>query len=106
MERKTIIDVDDDNFGAVLNCAVRYALGRQSYIPSLVIGYITPLIPRLSSKTLYCFDQDVTDQKYLGGYGQWDIDEPLWIKFLEAVRSERTKRGEELYKSWRESDDV
>jgi len=25
------IDVKDDNFGAVLNCAVRYCLGRQTY---------------------------------------------------------------------------
>lgn len=30
------------------------------------------------------------------------IDEPDWMKFLDAVRAERTKRGEQLYKSWRE----
>lgn len=96
------IDLQDDDFGAVLNCAVRYAIGRQTYMPSLVINFITPLLPYLSDKTLWCFDQDVTDAKWSGGYGHPDIDEPHWMKFHENVRAERTKRGNELYKSWRE----
>ena len=98
------IDVYDDNFGAVLNCAVRYAIGRRTYMPSLVVDYITPLIPKLSSKTLWCFDQDIATQKYCGGYGNPITDEPLWMKFHAAVRAERTKRGEALYKDWREGD--
>lgn len=92
------VELQDDNFGTVLNCAVRYAVGRRTYMPSIVIGYITPLLPQLSSKTLWCFDQDVTDAKYTGGYGD-PCDEKDWLRFLEAVRTERTKRGEELYKS-------
>jgi len=103
-ERKASIDVSDDFFGTILNCAVRYAIGRQSYMPRLVVDFITPLIPRLSGKTLWCFDKDITDQKYCGGYGDPKIDEPLWMRFHEAVRAERTKRGEEFYKSWRESE--
>ena len=97
-------DVSDDEFGTMLNCAARYALGRQSYIPSLVTGYIIPLIPLLSSKTLWCFDQDIAEQKYCGGYGDPKIDEPMWMKFHAAVRAERARRGEELYKSWRDGD--
>lgn len=92
------INLQDDNFGAMLNCAVRYALGRRTYMPSLVISFITPLLPKLSSKTVWCFDQDVTDAKYTGGYGD-TCDEKDWMQFLEAVRAERTNRGEELYKS-------
>ena len=98
------IDLEDDIFGTVLNCAVRYAIGRQTYMPSLVIGFITPLLPHLNDKTLWCFDQDVTDARWMGGYGDPRIDEPGWMKFHESVRAERTKRGHELYKSWRESD--
>lgn len=100
--KKPTIKLEDDFFGAVLNCAVRYAIGRKSYMPGLVIDFITPLIPHLSDKTLWCFDQDVTDAKYTSGYGDKNIDEPAWLKFHEAVRAERTKRGHELYKSWRE----
>jgi hypothetical protein len=103
-EQKESINTADDNFGTILNCAVRYAIGRQSYMPSLVVDFITPLIQRLSSKTLWCFDQDITEQRYSGGYGDPKIDEPLWMRFHEAVRAERTKRGDELYKSWREND--
>lgn len=91
--------LQDDFFGCILNCAVRYAIGRQTYMPGLVIDFITPLIPYLSGKTLWCFDKDVTDARYECGYGDPRIDEPGWIKFLEAVRAERVKRGEPPYKS-------
>lgn len=96
---KPKIDLQDDFFGCILNCAVRYAIGRQSYMPGLVIDFITPLIPHLNNKTLWCFDQDVTDAKWEGGYGDPRIDEPGWMKFREAVRAERIKRGETPYVS-------
>lgn len=104
MEKKPVVNLEDEFFGAVLNCAVRYAIGRRSYMPGLVIDFITPLIPHLSSKTLWCFDQDVTDARWAGGYGDPKIDEPGWMKFLDAVRAERKARGEQPYKSWREAD--
>lgn len=101
--RKTLrINLGDENFGAVLNCAVRYAMGRRTYMPGLVIDFITPLLPQLDNKTLWCFDQDVTEAKWCGGYGDPYIDEPHWRAFHEAVRAERTRRGHELYRSWRE----
>ena len=98
VKAKPTIDLQDDFFGTVLNCAVRYAIGRKTYMPGLVIGFITPLIPHLSDKTLWCFDQDVTNARWEGGYGD-PCDERDWKKFLEAVRVERTKRGETPYKS-------
>lgn len=104
MQKRPEIDLNDNNFGAVLNCAVRYAIGRQTYVPSLVIDYITPLLPYLNNRTLWCFDQDITDAKYMGGYGDPVIDEPGWMRFHQAVRAERTKRGESLYRSHFESD--
>jgi hypothetical protein len=105
MKKKNLtpqLNPTDDTFGTILNCAVRYACGRQSYMPSLVIGYITPLLPLLSDKTLWCFDQDLTEAKYDGGYGDPKIDEPGWKRFHEAVRQERKNRGHELYKDWRD----
>ena len=96
------IDPSNDDFGAVLNCAVRYSIGRQTYMPKLVIDFITPLIPHLDNRTLGCFDRDVTDAKWEGGYGDPIIDEPAWLNFLALVRGELAKRGQRLYKSWRE----
>lgn len=100
--KKPAIDLRDDNFGAVLNCAVRYALGRMTYMPHLVTDFITPLLPELSDKTLWCFDHDITERRYEGGYGDPKIDEPMWMRFHAAVREERRRRGHDLYKSWRE----
>ena len=98
---KRYIDPSDDEFGTILNCAVRYACGRRTYMPRLVIDFITPLLPSLSSKALWCFDQDLTNAKHECGYGDPKIDEPAWLDFHAKVRAERTKRGEELYKDWR-----
>ena len=95
------IEIGNDNFGFILNCAVRYAIGRQSYAPSAVIDFVTPLLPCLSERTLYVFDQDITDQKYMGGYGDKRIDKPLWMKFHLDVITEMGRRGIELYKDWR-----
>lgn len=92
------IDVSSDAFGCILNCAVRYAIGRQTYIPGLVIDFICPILPYISDKTLYIFDQDITDQKYIGGYGDKYIDEPLWMQFHQDVIAEEGRRGLDLYK--------
>ena len=100
-ENKPKIDLANDDFGAILNCAVRYAIGRQTYMPSVVIGFITPLLPYLDNRTLWCFDQDITDQgRFENGYGDPQIDEPGWIRFHEDVKVELLKRGQELYKPW------
>lgn len=96
MSKKPQIDLADDDFGAVLNCAVRYAIGRQTYMPGIVIDFIRPLLPYLNNKTLWCFDQDISDAKYTCGYGDPQIDEPGWLRFHQEIRAERTKRGEEL----------
>ena len=63
-----MIDVRDDNFGAVLNCAVRYAVGRRSYMPYLVASFITPLVPDLSTKTLWAIRNDINDAAKLTGW--------------------------------------
>ena len=80
------ISVQNEGFGIILNCAARYALGRRSYMPGLVVDFITPLLPHASNH---------------GGYGDPDIDEPVWMRFHEAVRAEETHRGMHLYKDWR-----
>ena len=72
----------DDFFGAVLNCAVRYCLGRMSYMPGLVIGYITPMLPRLTKKTLLCFEKDIESCE---NYGM-EMDKQKWMEFLAKVK--------------------
>ena len=91
-------DITTDHFGCILNCAVRYALGRQTYMPGMVIEYARTPIPYISDKTLYVLDQDITEQKYRGGYGDKQIDEPLWMQFHQDVIAEENLRGVNPYK--------
>ena len=85
----------DKNFETVLLCAVRYAIGRKSYMPSLVIDYITPLLSHLSYNTLGLIANDITEYgKYYGGLGDDKIDRPYWEQFLRKIRLEIGGRNE------------
>lgn len=82
------IGVTADDFGAVCNCAVRYCLGRRSYMPSLVCGYITPLLPELTDKTLDCFERDIAERKRTGFDFGDSCDYETWDAFYKAVCNE------------------
>ena len=51
----------DKTFESILICAVRYAIGRRTYVPSLVIDYITPLLPYLSEDVLKLIADEITE---------------------------------------------
>lgn len=93
-KKKPVIELDDDDFGAILNCAVRYSIGRQSYMPSLVIRYITPLLPHISKKTLEVFKQDYENKKAdeeINGFPMFG-NSTLWDKFYVNVCAEIERR--------------
>lgn len=81
----------------ILLCAIRYACGRQTYIPSIVIGYVTPKLKEISVDALHIIDSDLTSSRsFSGGMGDDKIDKPKWIKFHESVRGELISRKEPL----------
>lgn len=85
----------DKNFESILICAVRYAIGRQTYIPSMVIDYITPLLPYLSEDVLKLIANEITEHyTYEGSLGDEKIDKPYWIDFLRKIRLEIGGRHE------------
>ena len=85
----------DKNFETILLCAVRYAIGRRTYIPSLVIDYITPLLPYLSDNTLRLIANEIIEHyTYEGGLGDEKIDRPYWEQFLRKIRLEIGGRNE------------
>ena len=88
-----MIDIRDDNFGAVLNCAVRYAIGRRSYMPGIVVGFIKPLVKDLTTKTLWAIRNDINEASKFDGLGDPGIDAPLWLALREDVQKELVKRG-------------
>lgn len=78
----------NEDFETILVCAIRYALGRSTYMPGLVADYVTPFVPMLSKKTLGCIEKDLSNTS---NYGDENIDKPIWMELLSKVREELNK---------------
>lgn len=94
-EPKTVpfIKIDKD-FCTILICAVRYCLGRQTYMPCLVTEFIRPLLPQLDKNTLNVMAKDIRNAE---NYGDERIDKPMWMRFLSDIEREINKRISEVY---------
>ena len=97
---KPVIDLCDDDFGLILNCAVRYALGRETYVPDSVTDFIRPLLPHLNNRTVKVMWDDVRSAEY---YGNELIDKPTWMRFLNDLVKELDRREDELYEKTKSS---
>ena len=82
--------LSQETLGVLVTCATRYAIGRQSYMPYLVTGIVTPLLDRLDDKTLGCLIRDIEGAPSLGDV---IIDEPMWRNLLDAAKRERERRN-------------
>ena len=71
-------------------CAVRYALGRHSYMPSLVINEIIHLIPSLMDRDLTCMRNDIAD--YLTHENKSSIEYKLWSDLYNRIVYEQEIR--------------
>lgn len=50
------------DFELMMISALRYAIGRYTYMPSVTIEYIRYLIPQLSAKTLFIMKRDIDEE--------------------------------------------
>ena len=80
----------DDDLQHMLISAVRYAMGRRTYIVSWTISYILPLIPDMDTKVLAIMKRDYEEAPSLGDA----CDAQDWGRFYDAVFKELEKRGE------------
>ena len=74
----------------MLISAVRYAIGRRTYIVSWTVSYIMPLIPDMDTKVLTIMKRDYEEAPSLGDA----CDKSDWDRFYDAVFTELEKRGE------------
>ena len=96
MSSKIKLDPNNDNVGAVLISAVRYACGRRTYMPSIVVNVILPVVAQLNDKNLCCMERDIREQERFG-YGD-ECDRVNWMKLLKALQGEIEKRGIERWR--------
>ena len=80
---------DKEYFELIYTCAVRYCIGRQTYMPGVIQRLIKPLLPELESRTLIVMRNDI---KTAGYCGDETIDKPGWMQFLADIEAELEKR--------------
>lgn len=83
------ISLTQEEFGILVTCATRYAIGRQSYMPYLVTGIVRPMLDRLDDKTLGCLIRDIEGAPSLGDP---EIDQPLWETLMHDAKREQVMR--------------
>ena len=85
-ERFKTDDNINDDFGCVLNCAIRYCLGRRTYMPGLVTNFIKNSCGDLmNKKTVEVMIRDIEECECYGDR----CDEETWANFLEWLRDKR-----------------
>lgn len=86
------IPVNADDFAFVCTCAVRYALGSQSYAPSIVINFLQEHMAQMDFRAVSAMIQDIELQEYWGEgtYGD-NYSKKLWMKFLSNLKDRLTQ---------------
>ena len=87
------IKVDGQEFGTILVCALRYAMGRMTYMPDFVRKFVRPLLPKLPDKTIGVMLNDCDFQRRTNTYGDERIDKPGWIKWEQELKAEQERRN-------------
>ena len=74
----------DDDFGEMMNWAVRYALGRRTYAVGDTCRFVKSVLPYLDHKTLYVMARDIQEKTDLNDLGdQCDADD--WLDLMKAI---------------------
>lgn len=89
-KHQPVIPIDND-FGLLAACAIRYCIGRMTYMPHTIISYISPLLPYFDDTTINAMIRDVESAN---SYGDETIDKPVWMWFLQQLRLEQHSRKE------------
>lgn len=83
---------DKENFELIYICAVRYCIGRQTYMPRTVQRIVRQYLPYLDVGALIVMRKDI---KTAGYWGDEKIDKPGWMQFLADIEAELEKRRNE-----------
>lgn len=100
MEKKVSDRADyDKDFGIISLCAMRYALGRQSYMPSLVQNFIWEHIREIDSGTIEIMIRGIDEADRIMEHrmpngnilktdrlGDTKIDRPGWERFRAFLK--------------------
>ena len=84
----------DNDFGCIINSALRYAIGRHTYMPGVVRDFIRKYMNVLDSRTLVVAIRDIDEELQLG-----DLDEAdEWSKLRSELQTRLDKMQENAKK--------
>ncbi len=71
----------DDDFGCIINSALRYAISRHTYMPRVVVDFVRKYMKILDSKTIDVAIRDIDREL------EWNnVDEPaMWQKLRDEL---------------------
>lgn len=84
----------DDDFSELAVCAVRYALGRMTYVSYSVPRAIINNVDLMTTNALKVIFRDIEEYKRRNGHIGMDFDEDSWMRFKDNIESviERRKK--------------
>ena len=83
--------IDNEDFGTLAICSIRYCQGRRTYMPELVRGIIRGHIDEVSDKDLQVM---INDCEYQYDFGDENIDKPGWLEWKDFLINEQKRRKE------------
>ena len=91
--------MNDEHFGTICLCALRYALGRQTYMPGIVQNFIRAHIGEIDQSSIKVMIRDIDeadsirtyvsksgDVTVFDGLGDTKIDRPGWERLREFLK--------------------
>ena len=88
--RDLLAPLYDHDFRLILIAAMRYAMGRNTYMPLVVADYIKRHILLLDDKFLVMAADDI--RRHFEDYGEHEPNPNLWQSLLDALEAERRDR--------------
>lgn len=85
------IDPRSDTFGMIVCSAVRYALGRMSYIVGVTTDFVSENVQNLSTNTLCNINLDYLHERRANNLGM-DIDANAWDAMNTIIVAEINRR--------------
>lgn len=91
-ESRTLV-IDNKALDDIIVCAVRYACGRRTYMPGIVVTFTKTLVKNLETNTLRVICSDILSAVVSGnGLGDPSIDAPLWDDLYRVCKKELNRR--------------
>lgn len=94
MRDEAKVKLKKPDFGTLAICAVRYCMGRQTYMPELVRDIIRPHLQEMTDRDIAVMLSDCDFQRSCDAYGDVSIDKPGWLKWERELTEERWRRDE------------